>query len=120
MSARKWHEAADAYEKTERRWQRDTFLALLYTGSSPVDRAGRSIRARLRLVRILAHERATGAPLAPVPDDPFTLMPLHRRDAADSTLWWSEWTDGDQGGKGKFEEEAQTGEDIPLEWKRGN
>ncbi|KAF0245663.1 MAG: hypothetical protein FD180_1383, partial [Planctomycetota bacterium] len=118
MSARRWHEAKDAYDRTEKEWRKDTFLSLLYTANSSIDRSGRSIRARLRMVRAVAHEGATGAPLAPVPEDPFTLAPLHRRDSPESTLWWSEWTDGDQGGTGKFEEDPQSGGDIPLEWRK--
>ncbi len=116
MSERDWPQARAAYEKTELEWQSDTLLSMLHCATSSIDRSSRSIRARFRMIRAVAHERATGAPLAL--DDPFTLKPLHRRDAAGSSLWWSEWTDGDNGGAGKFEDDPQSGGDIPLEWKR--
>jgi hypothetical protein len=117
MSGRDWRVAAEAYQRTAVVWQKDTFLSLLYTPGANLDRACRSIRARFRLLRALCHERTAGAPLAPVPDDPFTLKPLHRREAGLSSVWWSEFTDGDQGGTGTFEVDPESSGDIPLEWK---
>ncbi len=113
-----WGQAAAVHDRLQQAAARDEFLGLLLSSTLAIDRCGRSVRARLRLLQALAHERATGQPMAPMPDDPFTIAPLHRLDAAGTLRLWSEWTDGDQAGAGAFADDPATSGDIVLEWKR--
>ncbi len=120
LSARPWSEAQLGHDRIEQRVSGDPILGLVFTSSLALDRADRGVRARLRLLRALAHERATGTPLSPIPEDPFTRAPLHRLDDAGTLRLWSEWTDGDQSGMGGFQDDPSSGSgDIVVEWKHG-
>lgn len=118
LSRLPWSEAWPGYQELEAKIAGDPFLGLLFTACGSVDRGTRSTHARLRLVAAAAHERATGMP-GTVPEDPFTIRPLHRRDDPDGATWWSEWLDGDQGGSGSFADDPSAAPaDIVLPVKR--
>ncbi len=113
-----WDAASKQYETFIRSVGSDPLLEVLMFAPQVCENSGRSNVARLRLIASLCHERRTGAPRDTLPLDPHTLTPLHRRVDPDKTVYWTEWSDGDQGGTGKFDENPQSTGDIPLEWKR--
>ncbi|MCE9581442.1 MAG: hypothetical protein K8T20_02880 [Planctomycetes bacterium] len=116
VAGRPWPEAAAAYAGLQETWDSTSVMHLLMPAPQIIDRSSRAVTARLRLLQAFAHERRTGLPMDPMPTDPFTLRPLHRLVTPGGVLWWSEWTDDDDGGKGKFDEDPDTDGDLPVEW----
>lgn len=113
-----WPDASREYKNFFASVQSDPILDMLLFEPAGCDDSGRSGLARIRLIRALCHERRTGAPENPLPLDPHTRLPLHRRVDPDKTVYWAEGADGDQGGKGEFDPNSSNSGDIVLEWKK--
>ena len=110
--------AAEAYDRLRATWEKSPILSMLMVSPAAMARPLRLVRARIRVLRACLIERRTGAPADPMPEDPFSIKPLHRRQDPDKTLIWSEGLDGDNGGTGKFDAESSDTGDIVIEWKR--
>lgn len=113
-----WADAATRIGSLRAELRKDPLAELLLVDYAGVSSTERSDLARIRLLRALCAERASQGPVTPLPLDPHSRKPIHRREEGSRVVFWAEWEDGDNGGTGTFYDMERTSPDIVLEWKR--
>lgn len=118
QEGRKWSEASSAFDAFRKKFDDDPLAQVTLPVPAPFETGRRLTLARYRLLRMLLQERKAGGTVPTPLEDPFSCAPLHRREEPGRVLYWTEWTDGDDGASGEWKAIPRDRGDVVLEWRR--